>query len=75
MTDARFPERWLNDRRIVHLSDRAFRTFVLTLAWAAANRTDGRLDLDDLAFVRGADEACAVELMTADLWESYLDQL
>jgi len=31
MTDARFPERWLNDRRVLRLSDVDFRTFVTTL--------------------------------------------
>ena len=51
MTDARYPERWLLDRRVTRLSDRAHRAFVVTLAYGVANRTDGVLlaaDLRDL---------------------------
>ena len=43
MTDARFPERWLNDRRVLRLPDDAFRLFVLSLAWSVANQADGRI--------------------------------
>jgi hypothetical protein len=39
MTDARFPERWLNDRRLLRLSDAAFRLFVISLTWSVSNRT------------------------------------
>ena len=54
MTDARFPERWLNDRRILRLPDDAFRLFVNSLAWSAANRTDGRIYDDDLPLIPGS---------------------
>ena len=53
MTDARFPERWLNDRRIVRLPDDAFRLFMMSLAWSVANKTDGRLYDDDLPLIPG----------------------
>ena len=53
MTDARFSERWLNDRRFLRLPDDAFRLFVLSLAWSVSNRTDGRLYDDDLALIPG----------------------
>jgi hypothetical protein len=70
MTDARFPERWLNDRRVVRLSDRAFRLFVTSLAWSVANRTDGRLYPDDLALLLGVDPGAAGELVKAGLWSA-----
>jgi hypothetical protein len=38
MTDARFPERWLQDRRVLRLSDVGFRLFTLSLAWSVSNR-------------------------------------
>ncbi|GAB4082092.1 hypothetical protein G3R41_08770 [Modestobacter muralis] len=68
MTDARFPERWLNDKRVVRLNDSAFRTFVTTLAWSVSNRTDGVIELDDLDLIHGADPAAAQALFAAGLW-------
>lgn len=53
MTDARFPERWLNDRRVMRLSPDAFRTFVIALTWSVANRTDGVITDDDMPFLPG----------------------
>lgn len=73
MTDARFPERWLNDRRIIRLSDSEFRTFVLATAWAVANRSDGYLQADDLDIIHGANRADAVSLIAAGLWEEAVD--
>ncbi len=68
MTDARFPERWLNDKRVVRLSDAAFRTFVTTLAWSVSNRTDGLVELGDLDLIHGADRSCAGDLLASGLW-------
>lgn len=68
MTDARFPERWLNDRRIIRLTDSAFRTFVLGMTWAVANRTDGYVATDDLDLVHGAKASDADDLVKASLW-------
>lgn len=69
MTDARYPERWLHDRRVTRLSDRAHRAYVVTLAYAVANRTDGvfvHADFADLpAYVAQEVEA----LLEAGLWE------
>ncbi len=70
MTDARFPERWLNDRRVVRLNDAAFRTFVTTLAWSVANRTDGVVELDDLDFIHGADPRAVPTLVGCGLWST-----
>jgi hypothetical protein len=67
MTDARFPERWLNDRRIVRLSDRDFRGFVGALAWCAANRTDGAIGYDDLDLIRWCDRDVIAALLKAEL--------
>lgn len=68
MTDARFPERWLNDRRFIRLTDRAFRGYVNALAWSVANRTDGVILPDDLELIRGTDLTVADALVTSDLW-------
>jgi hypothetical protein len=68
MTDARLPERWLNDRRLLRLSDENFRSFVMALVWSVSNRTDGCIEPEDLAliptFVVGASDA----LVKAGLW-------
>lgn len=69
MTDARFPERWLSDRRLLRLSDAGFRLFAVGLLWSVSNRTDGLLDPHDLAMCASADPARAAELERAGLWE------
>lgn len=73
MTDARFPERWLNDRRILRLPDEAFRLFMMSLAWSVANRTDGVIYDDDLSLIPGGDSAGLDMLVKADLWKRTAD--
>jgi hypothetical protein len=68
MTDARFPERWLNDRRLLRLSDAGFRLHVVALAWSVSNRTDGVLYDDDLMLMVNVDPARAIELVKAAVW-------
>jgi hypothetical protein len=72
MTDARFPERWLNDRRVLRLPDNAFRLFVLSLAWSVANRTDGRIYDDDLAMIPASASGTG-PLAKSGLWERVSD--
>jgi hypothetical protein len=72
MTDARFPERWLNDRRVLRLPDDAFRLFVMSLAWSVANQTDGRVYDDDLALIP-ASASGSGQLAKAGLWERVAD--
>ncbi len=69
MTDARIPDRWLHDRRVLRLSDSEFRTFVTSLTWCVSNRTDGRLEHDDLAMVPTCRPEQAGALVRAGLWE------
>ena len=69
MTDARYPERWLHDRRITRLSDRAHRAYVVTLVYAVANRTDGRFAVEDLEDLPAYVQAEATALVEAGLWE------
>jgi hypothetical protein len=68
VTDARFPERWLHDRRVLRLSDSAFRVFVTSLAWSVSNRTDGVLDEADLTLLPCLDVSCVDELAKSGLW-------
>ena len=68
MTDARFPERWLNDRRLIRLPDDAFRLFAISLMWSVANKTDGELYDDDLSLIPSVDCGCAGQLVKAGLW-------
>lgn len=69
MTDARYPERWLMDRRIQRLPDAAFRTFVTSLAWSVANRTDGVVTFADRELLPDGDPRCIGQLVDAGLWE------
>lgn len=69
MTDARLPERYLNDRRLLRLPDAAFRGYVTSLLWTVSNRTDGRLDDADLAHVPGLSPVVVALLSEAGLIE------
>ena len=68
MTDARYPERWLSDRRILRLSDTDHRTFVTALVWSVSNRTDGVIEHDDLLLMVSATQGSAAALVAAGLW-------
>lgn len=71
MTDMRYPERWLNDRRIERLSDPGHRLFVVAMTWSVGNRTDGVITDEDLAWLgtsKRLDTTCSGELTAAGLW-------
>src|SRR5215470_16114725 len=72
MTDARFPERWLNDRRIMCLPDDAFRLFVTSLAWSVANRTDVRISDDYLTLIPASARGSG-QLAKTGLWQRVAD--
>jgi hypothetical protein len=67
MTDARFPERWLNDRRVQQLSSEAFVAFANALMWSVSNRTDGVIRFADLELIPRCKSADADELAEAGL--------
>ncbi|EPQ76924.1 hypothetical protein [Mycobacterium marinum] len=68
MTDARFPDRWLSDRRIQRLSDAHFRAFITSLAWSVSNRTDGLIEPEDLGLIPNFAAASAKAFVDAGLW-------
>jgi hypothetical protein len=67
MTDARMPERWLNDRRVNRLSDSAFRAFVCAYMWSVSNRTDGHIQGEDLQLIRSLDQKTLAEMIAVEL--------
>lgn len=68
MTDARLPERYLSDRRILRLSASEFRSYTMALLWTVANRTDGFVEPDDLPLIAGFEPQDASALQLAGLW-------
>jgi hypothetical protein len=68
VTDARFPDRWLTDRRLLRLHDDAFRLFIVVLVWSVANKTDGVIYDDDLLLIPRVNAGCADHLVKAGLW-------
>jgi hypothetical protein len=68
MTDARFPERWLNDRRLQMTPPSAYRLFGNGLMWSVANRTDGHIQASCFPLIPHACEADAKELERVSLW-------
>ena len=73
MTDARIPERWLNDRRLQRQSPEHFRAFINALMWSVANRTDGRIEREDVHLIPHWTNTAAQAFVTARLFtpESY----
>lgn len=74
MTDARLPERWLNDYRFDDLTDAAYRLYFTALLSAVSNRTDGLLEDRRLKRLPNVDPGCAGELEKAGLWERQGDR-
>jgi len=70
MADARFPGRWINDRRVMALTGDVFKAFIVALAWSVENRTDGLIRTDDIEFIPRFTPAHAAALVTAGLWET-----
>lgn len=68
MTDARFPDRWLSDRRLQRLSDSHFRAFITSLAWSVSNRTDGVIEPEDLGLIPNFAAGAVQAFVTAELW-------
>lgn len=69
VVDARFPERWLNDKRIVRLSGDAFKLWGLAILYSVANRQEGFLHEGDLRYIHDVDVSRAFELEKAGLWK------
>ncbi|MDO3100828.1 hypothetical protein P5V93_13005 [Mycobacteroides abscessus subsp. abscessus] len=68
MTDARFPDRWLHDRRMNRLSDGHFRSYVLSLIYAVSNRTDGVVEPEDLATIPKFAPGASKAFVENELW-------
>lgn len=68
MTDARLPERLLNDRRLMRLPPEHFRAYVLSLLWSVSNRTEGLIERDDLLLVPGLIADAPDALERSGLW-------
>jgi hypothetical protein len=68
VTDARFPERWLSDKRLMRLSPEHFRAFMTSLAWSVSNRTDGVIEPEDLALIPHFATGAAQAFVDAGLW-------
>lgn len=66
--DARYPERYLHDRRLARLTDAEHRAYVLALVWSVANRTDGVIAVGDLdALPRAVNREALAGLERAEL--------
>jgi hypothetical protein len=73
MTDTRLPDRWLLGP-LVRIKATAFRSYTCALMWSVANRTDGVIRPEDLAYIPGFDPADIPELIGFDLWEPRVHQ-
>jgi hypothetical protein len=68
VTDARFPSRWMGDRRFLKASPDALLLYQFAMWYAVANRTDGLIEDDDLPLLARGDARYAPELEKVGLW-------
>lgn len=68
MTDARIPERYLMDRRIVRLTDTQRSSYFMAILWSVSNRTDGRFDSADLPLIPTFTTTVVDALVGCGLW-------
>ncbi|MFJ4220629.1 hypothetical protein [Curtobacterium luteum] len=68
MTDARFPERYLSDRRVLRLTADEFRGWAFATIWSVSNRTDGQILSDELLLVPFMKVETAQKLEACGLW-------
>ncbi|MGM1016773.1 MAG: hypothetical protein ACQEW8_04465 [Actinomycetota bacterium] len=69
MTDARIPERFLADRRVLRLTPEARSSYFMATLWSVSNRTDGHFDRADIEFIPTFASAAIDELVHCGLWE------
>lgn len=68
MADARIPERYLVDRRIMRLTDAERSSLFLATLWSVSNRTDGRIERGDLPIIPMFREEVVHTLVVHGLW-------
>lgn len=68
MTDARIPERYLMDRRVVRLTHAQRSSYFMSTLWSVSNRTDGHFDREDLPFIPTFDTDAVNALVKVGLW-------
>lgn len=73
MTDARLPERFLTDRRILLLSDAHRSSYIMATLYAVANRTEGHLTPLDVGLIPTFDRSAIPALVKAGLWRTTED--
>jgi hypothetical protein len=71
--DARVPERYLVDRRVMRLAPVHFRSFILATLWSVSNRTEGRVGHEDIDFIPGFAVTSPPVLVGAELWKEEPD--
>ncbi|MDN8793368.1 hypothetical protein Q0M19_14205, partial [Staphylococcus aureus] len=73
MTDARIPERYLNDRRILKLTDTEPTSYFMAGVWSVSNRTDGKFDDGDLDLIPTFSKSAIKSLIGNGLWARSAD--
>ena len=68
MADARIPERYLLDKRVLRLSHEARSSLFMATTWSMSNRTDGRVERADLPLIPTFVAQCVTELVAQGLW-------
>lgn len=70
MTDARLPERFLVDRRLLSLPDPMYRAYVTALLFSVANRTDGFIAKEDIDLMPRFAKQAPTALVKGGLWSA-----
>jgi hypothetical protein len=70
MVDARIPERYLSDRRILRLTDAERSSLWVATLWSVSNRTDGRIERADVDLIPMFRSESINTFVIHGLWES-----
>ncbi len=70
MADARLPERYLIDRRVLRLTDPERSSLFMATVWSVSNRTDGRIERADLPLIPTFTPKVIPALVAAELWQA-----
>jgi hypothetical protein len=68
MADARLPERYLADRRILRLTDAERSSLFMATTWSVSNRTDGRIERADLPLIPTFQPSAIAALVSVGIW-------
>ncbi|MDR6868157.1 hypothetical protein J2Y69_002768 [Microbacterium resistens] len=70
MADARIPEQYLTDKRVLRLTDAERSSYFMALTWSVSNRSDGRIERADLPLIPTFSSKAIPGLVRWECWRT-----